>query len=140
MQRTKKQNQAFHALLSTCRIDTEMKREMILGITNGRTTSSADLNSDECQALINALRVKSGLKAEPHNDDPANKMRRKILSICHEMQWTKDGQVDWHRLDTWLKKYGMHHKGLNKLTIKELPAQVTQFEQLLQSFYAKPQV
>lgn len=140
MIRNKHQNRELHVLLSKCGIDKDTKRDMILGMTNMRSTSSADLTTDECQALINALRVKSGLKPEPVKNDAADKMRKKILSICHEMHWTVDGKVDWKRLNTWLKQYGMYHKGLNKLTLAELPAQVTQFEQLLKSFYAKPKV
>jgi hypothetical protein len=140
MIRTKKQNMAFHALIGKIGIDKETKRDMILGMTNMRTSSSKDLTSDECQALINALRVKSGLKPDKVQDDPADKMRKKILSICHEMHWTVNGKVDWRRLDTWLKQYGMYHKSLNKLTLVELPSQLTQFEQLLKSFYAKEKI
>lgn len=143
MKRNNIQNKTFHSLINKLGINAEDKRDMILTITQGRETSSAGLTMEECQALINDMRVKSGLKALPvkfAGSIAANKMRRKILSICHEMRWTIDDKVDMRRLDTWLKKYGMFHIGLNDLSEAQLPEQITQFEQLLTSFYAQREI
>lgn len=138
--RNNKQNAALHALVSELNIDSEQKEELVYQYTNGRTTSSSKMLINECQSLINHLNsIKRGMTPKPDNwkESPENVMRRKILAICHELQWTKDGKVDLQRLDEWLKKSGVFHKKLNDLSLQELPAQITQLEQVLKSFYAK---
>lgn len=138
--RNNKQNAALNGLVGELNIDSEQKEELVYQYTNGRTTSSSKMLIDECQMLINHLNsIKRGMTPKPDKwkETPENVMRRKILAICHELQWTKDGKVDLKRLDEWLKKTGVHHKKLNDLTLQELPAQITQLEQVLKSFYAK---
>lgn len=138
--RNNKQNAALHGLVGELNIDSEQKEELVYQYTNGRTTSSSKMLIDECQMLINYLNsIKRGMTPKPDawKEDPANVMRRKLLAICHELHWTVNGKVDLVRLDDWLKKSGLHHKKLKDLTIEELPAQITQLEQVLKSFYAK---
>jgi hypothetical protein len=138
--RNKQQNSALHALISDLNINAEQKEELVFQYTNERTTSSSKMLITECQSLINHLNsIKKGFTAKPNawKETPANTMRRKILSICHEMKWTISGKVDYAALDVWLLKFGKFHKKLNDLTAEELPAQVTQFEELLKKYYAK---
>lgn len=141
--RNNKQNAALHALVGELNIDTEQKEELVYQYTNGRTTSSSKMLVTECQLLINHLNsIKRCMTPKPDNwkETPENVMRRKILAICHEIQWTKDGKVDLKKLDDWLTKSGVFHKKLNDLTISELPAQITQLEQVQKSFYGKKKI
>lgn len=138
--RTSDQSKRLHAILGKLKIDAEEKREMVYEVTEGRETSSGQLTVAECDRLIQSLQGKQGYKPgmEKYKDDPTDKQRKKILAICREMRWvTSENRVDFIALNTWLLKYGMFHKKLNALSETELPATITQFEQLLKSYYAK---
>lgn len=141
MKRTAKQNNELHYLIGQLGIDAEHKEELVYQYSNGRTTSSAEMIIPECQALINHLKAatKGYSKVKDPKSDPANVMRRKILSICHEMGWKNEisDQIDWEKLNGWLFQYGYLKKDLNSYTLYELPKLVTQFEQLLRDYYAK---
>ena len=90
-------------------------------------TSTKQLTRSQADAMINYL------------DESSDRMRKKILSICHDIGWeTDEGKIDWDRLNAWLKKYGHKHKSnLNYYSKKELTVLVTQFEKLQQSEYEK---
>lgn len=143
MQRNTQQNKTLHGLINKLGISQDMKQEMVFECSHGRTKSSADLSMEECQSLINHLKTIGGqvvqvvhMKPKLENT-PENRMRRKILSICHEMAWKKDGKLDWERINGFLLKSGYKHKALGKYTAQELPILVTQFEQLLKDYYGK---
>lgn len=138
------QNSQLHAIIGKLKIDKETKEELVYQFSGGRSKSSKDLLFDECQHLINYLNaVQKGttqLKARTSGAvyDACNQMRRKILSICHELQWEKaDGKIDWPRLNNYLNKYGYLHKPLNDYIYEELPKLVTQFENLLRDAVRK---
>lgn len=141
MIRNNHQNTVLHKLIADLNIDKETKADLVLQFTQERETSSAKMLVSECQELINHLNIiKNGptdKKQAPAQNSVQNKMRRKILSICHEMNWKIGSQLDWNRINFWLEKYGYLHKELNRYTEAELPKLVTQFENLLQSYYAK---
>lgn len=132
MIRNAQQNKRLHLLIGELNIDKEAKQDMVYQFTNKRETSTAKMNVVECQNMINHL---AQLKKQAV--DKKDRMRKKILSICHEMQWTLNGQIDWKRLNEFLNKSGYLHKPLNDYTLAELPKLVTQFENLLKSYYAK---
>lgn len=136
--RSLKQNNQLHGLIGRLRIDTETKQDLVYAYSGGREVSSKGLWYHECQALINCLfaRTKGAVWSD---SSPENKMRRKILSICHEMRWKDEitDNIDWKHLNDWLKKYGYLHKKLNDYTAAELPTLITQFEHLLRDYYAK---
>jgi len=138
LQRTLKQNNQLHGLLGRLGIDTDTKQDLVYSYSGGREVSSKGLLYHECQALINCLlaRTKGAAWSE---SSPENKMRRKILSICHEMRWKDEitDNIDWKRLNEWLKKYGYLHKKFNDYTALELPKLINQFESLLNHYYAK---
>ena len=125
--RTNKQHRQLFALCNKLRIEKEQREELVYKFTNGRETSSAEMLEPECDKLIAHLHS----LGKPSVNDPADKMRKKILSICHDMHWeTPSGKIDWSRLNNWLAKYGYMHKSLNSYTLEELPTLVTQFERL----------
>ena len=137
MLRTLEQNKRLHKLLGMLKISGEAKEDLIYSFTNKRETSSSKMEVRECQNLNNHLQhlVNELGFAE---DDRANVMRKKILSVCHEMNWKlENGTLDWERLNAWLMKYGYLHKELNEYSYKELPKLVTQFENMIPNFYKK---
>lgn len=143
MQRTISQNNRLYALLSRLRVDKETQDGLVFEYTKGRSKSSKDMTIPECQALINNLQhmvnqisTNTPPPVRPTND-ASNKMRRKILSICHEMRWTINGHLDWKRINDFLIKSGYLHIPLNAYKQEELPKLVTQFEQLLKTYYAQ---
>jgi hypothetical protein len=139
MYRTKDQNIKLHALIGKLQIDAETKAEMVFKCTGGRSKSSADMLIHECTDLIGKLQLMADGKSPQKQFNAAeDKMRKKILSICYEMQWTLAGKLDWNRINFWLKKFGyLHKEELNDYKEAELPKLVTQFENLLKSYYAK---
>jgi hypothetical protein len=145
MKRTLHQNSQLHALVTKLKISAEQKEELVYQFTRGKHISSAQMSVDECQTLINSLKHISRTLfpaiAKPRGmKDAENKMRRKILSICHEMNWKKNNNLDWERINGFILKSGhlnKENKTLNDYTATELPLLITQFEQLLKEYYAK---
>lgn len=131
--RNNQQNKRLHQLLGDLKLSKEAKEDLVYRFTNGRSTSSASMSVTECDAMINELaRNLKNSRAEK-----MDKMRKKIFSICHDLQWElPDGKVDQEKLNNWLMKYGFKHKPLNDYSEKELPTLVTQFENLQKSAYA----
>jgi len=149
MLRNKQQNKALHLLVGELNISSEMKEELVYQFTNGRETSSSKMLVNECQSLINHLNhIKNGTSAtnrkvsnhsvsrmSREDKDKCQKMRRKILSIFHEMGWKKQGQLDWTRINEWLLTRGYLKKALNDYKLAELPKLVSQVEKLLLHHY-----
>jgi len=93
-------------------------------------TSSKDLYFDEANNIINYL------AAMHQKNDPADLMRKKIISCCREMGWHKSGKADMLRIEAWVMKFGYMHKKLNDYTVQELPQLVTQAENMKRSYLA----
>ena len=145
--RTGYQNKIFHSLINELKLDAETKEELVYNFTLCRTKSSAEMHWLEMEQLITALRQRLAsptptlLKREGVSD-PAQKMRRKILSMCHEVhvtKWSEAAQknvIDFARLNAWIAKYGhAKHKTLNEYSVAELPKLVTQFEQVYKHYF-----
>ncbi len=133
MVRTAQQNSRLHLLLGKLNVEKETKEDLVYQFTSGRETSSSKLEFKECQALIDHLG-----RLTKQTFDSGDKMRKKILSVVHELGWeTPSGKIDWKSLNEYLLKFGYLHKTLNDYEYKELPTLVTQFENLLRTEYAK---
>ena len=131
-------------MVSELKIDKEIISDLAHQFSNSRTTSSRELTVSEFQSMLNHLNTLKGgcvskqvKPIEVPIQTADNKMRRKILSICHEMNWKENNQLDWKRINAFMLKSGYLHKTLNSYTEAELPTLVTQFETLLKSYYAK---
>ena len=113
------QSKLLHTLLNSTGL-VPQKKNLIMGFTGGRSDSSKDLTYQEAGALITYLK----------SQDAAHKMRRKIISMAHEMGWKIPGtnKIDMNAINEWCKKYGFGHKLLNEYKEAELPKLVTQFE------------
>lgn len=97
--------------------------------SNGRTESSKELTWLEIDRIIRDL------EHDFKQFDQANTMRRKIISMAHEMDWEFPGhKADMARISAWCEKFGYLHKPLNKYSYKELPRLVTQFESVYNTF------
>lgn len=132
--KSKAQNANLWVLIKKLRLPNDVKEDLVFQYTQGRSRSTRELTASECASMTAHLRR---LESDMMRNSPANRMRRKILSICHEINWRKDGKIDWKHLNEWLTKYGYLHKRLNQYTEQELPKLVTQFERLLADYYAK---
>ncbi|QEM13458.1 hypothetical protein [Mucilaginibacter rubeus] len=70
-------------LLNKLGYDENDKEEACLIHSNGRTTSLRAMDYKETLSLQKALKQACGIPTET----PADKMRKKIISIAHEMRW-----------------------------------------------------
>lgn len=119
-------------MMNTMHIVGDDKEVMILGFTGGRSSSRSDLTFLEAKKLIQHLK-----QTDP-NEPAADKMRKKIISLAHEMHWKlPSGKADMKRIDEWAKKYGYKHKSLDNYSYKELPTLVSQFENMYKGFLNK---
>ncbi|CAN5309619.1 hypothetical protein BH09BAC1_BH09BAC1_14330 [soil metagenome] len=150
MLRNNEQNRRLHQLIGALRIDAEMKGQLVYEFTNGRTSSSSEMEATECRYLIShlaekehqmKLATKEPQKPKPINQnrkedkEKANKMRRKVFAFCHQLGWYvpglfKDGKpvLDYVRIDKFCIASGHAHKALNDYKVDELPMLVSQFE------------
>ena len=134
------------AVCSKHGIDEETRHCMILDWTNGRTESSRLMQNQEIDDLVWKLNNDAGFRAKEQtttDHQRGDKQRKYLLSLCYQLGWTKFSEraqrdvSDVARLDAWCMKYGYLHKPLNSYKYRELPALVTQFEEVVQKHLAK---
>ncbi len=133
---SKKQIIAIRTMLAKAGIaDEEEKKGFILMITDMRTDSISQMTYEEASKAHKFLKDKLIQPFDP-KQDPRYKMRGKILSMAHEMQWYLPGQkkLDIKRLDRWCEKYGHGRKPFNAYTYNELPRLIRQFEKVYVTF------
>lgn len=132
---TSSQNRTIHMLLTQTGLATQ-KANIVFGATGGRSDSSRDLSDAEVRDLISYLRSLPNREA-----DKADKMRKKILSMAHEMGWhiLTHGKyhIDMIRVNAWMQKFSYLHKPLDFYKYNELPRLVTQFEAVYKTFLNK---
>lgn len=137
MERNADQNRQLHAIIGKLGLSKEVKEDLVYEYTGGRSSSSKDMDMQECQALINYLNVLA--RGADQHTDRANRMRRKIIAICHEMGWKLEtGAINMKKVNDFCIQHSTLKKDLNSHTVQELPKLVTQFEQLLKKFYFRP--
>lgn len=107
------------------------KDETIAQASLGRTTSTRELTWDEAESLRRFLYSQQNVAK-----DKANKMRRKIISACHEMHMTlSPGVIDMAQVNAFIVKHGyLKPKELNAYTLQELPKLVTVVERIRDSY------
>ena len=119
------------------------KIDYVVDVTNGRSQSSKDLTDQEYWQLIKVLEneLVAHQSAEQPNPDfeKANRMRRKILSMCHEMGMHLPGttKIDMAEVNKTCIAHSYLKKELNNYTNEELPKLVSQFELILKTYYKK---
>ena len=148
------QNKRLYQLLTMLQLK-EQKEELILEATENRTKSSAELTAMEASHLIKHLEnklpnqqwsVNKWLRdKQAKKDESSDRMRKKILSLCHQMGWyvrdaggklvLKNGkqQLDYTRIDAFCAAKSPQHKALQAHTADELRVLVSIFENVLKS-------
>lgn len=127
------QRSKIAVLINKLGLDIDTKEELIHTHTDGRTTSIRGLKMHEAIQVIQSLTGDQ----KPQNN-PATKMRRKIMSMAHELGWELEGgKLDTKRLNDWCIKYGFGKKKLDDYTEYELTMLVTQFEQAYVTYLKK---
>jgi hypothetical protein len=147
MRRTNKQSGLLHLLLRQLKIDKEGKQELVFAATGGRSTSSWDLTVQECTVLCKQLSEKAKTttapaqvspkpKTEKQWTSPEDRMRKKILSIGHELGLKlNNGSINMARVNAICVERGYLHKKLDLYTRAELPKLIAQFENILRDHY-----
>lgn len=141
------QNKMLHGLLNKTGLMAD-KASIVSGITKGRSESSKELSFDEARLMITwlkqqpiPLRQAQGGILRQAQYDSANLMRRKIISMAHEIGWHNlvngKWQIDMRSLNNWCLQHSYLKKELNKYTTDELPKLVSQFERVYKSFLKK---
>ena len=123
---------AIHTLLNKQGLKEE-KDSIVKSFTAGRTTHSSQMLFEEAASLIGHLK-----KLDPH-DIASDKMRNKILSMAHEMNWRIKGteKVDIDHVNAWCISHGYLKKKLDDYKYNELPKLVSQFDEVYKGFIKK---
>lgn len=139
MNHTTQQHRRLYALLKdTGRMN--HRHDLVHSFSRGRTTNSTELTELEIAELIRNLEQKQQDKPT-HSTASRNgdKMRKRILSMCYTIGWTKYNErinkvvVDMERLNGWMLKYSYLHKELNQYKYSELKDLVSQFEKMVKT-------
>ena len=121
------------ALLSTHGITDDARHDLIFSWTNGRTSSSKDLNDTEIRDLC--------FKLEHQFDAPTvdmylqlecKKLRSQVLKIATEVG-IKDPD-DFIRFNRFMKEHSILHKELKNYTLTELHELVKQFRSIERNY------
>ena len=123
---TKYQMSKIWGYVNSKNLSEKARKDMILSYTGGRTARLSEMTYDEAMELIEKIDIDAYKKIK------ADKMRKKILHLCHLMQWYEKGstKLDFKRIDAFCIERGWKHKPLNAYTYSELPLLVTQFEEV----------
>lgn len=124
MEITNQTLRAIKALFRKLGIDQEQQATMISGFSHARTTHCTEISQPEANRIIRHLR---GLDPD---EKGAERMRRKLIAMAHEIKWEKPGtgQADMERVDGWCRKFSSLKKSLNRHTYKQLPGLLSQFQ------------
>jgi hypothetical protein len=137
---SQEQVKAIYTLLGKFGLRDE-KESIVRSFTANRTDSTRAMKDKEAAALIGHL------KSMDVVDTRSDKMRKKILSMAHEMGWsssakaTEDKQakkkIDMEHVNNWCKSRSYLHKPLDDYTYNELPKLVSQFEEVYKDYLKK---
>ncbi len=122
---TKAQISKIHVLLSQMNI-IELKKDLVSQFSNGRVTSTKDMEINEARALLNYL----------SQYDPLDGMRRKVFSLAYDAgiiygDSPEDKRMNSAKLNMFLTQRGAVKKELNKMDKAELVKTVGQFQQIV---------
>lgn len=136
MEKTVEQLRSIFGMCKQLRIDSENRAEMIIEVTDGRSSSAKDLSYHEAKELIRHLNTIAEGNGKGWNTKQwrMDKMRKKILSFFHEMGYAQGGKLDMEKVNAQIEKLGYKKKPLNQYHYEELPKLVTQFENIRNSY------
>lgn len=132
MIRTSTQNRQLHSLLTKAGLDLEDKETLVHQFTGKRTTRSSEMTRNECQALINELKVLT-------NQDLLDRKRKRVIAHLAEAGFiTEDGRPDMVIIHAWVKRQ-KHKKELNSLNSYQLSELIHAAEKVKDHFISKTQ-
>lgn len=100
------------------------KEEWVGGRTGGRTTQTHEMLAGEAMQMIAWLEDRDG---------SMNRMRRKVISLAHQLGW-KDARdpegkrADYARINNWMVTYTACKKPMARQSAEELKTSLDQFE------------
>lgn len=127
---TTPQLRCIYALLTKLKLK---ETDIVPGFTKDDRETVPQLTKQEAIAII------GWLKENDPEEKKAEKQRRYIISMTHELGWRIPGttKADMKRLDEWMVASSYLHKKLNSYTPKELPKLVTQFQSMYKGYLNK---
>lgn len=138
---TKRSARIFALLAKTGK--TAYRDEVYWEVT-GNKYSTKDLTNEEADRVIKYLDdlYRSQHGPDIHKVDKADRMRKKILSMCHEMGMRlPSGKIDMVQVNKMVAARGHMKKAgkteLNQYTEAELPALIVQFQRIRSSYFRK---
>lgn len=120
----------------------ELKKQMLLDASNGRTDSSKQLTGEEAAILLQYLNAEKNKTQES-----IDLMIRKLFAMAYDLRWIEkkvevtstgiQSKKDFSTVYDWVKKFGYLSKDLKEYKQNELPKLISQFEQGPYSYYLK---
>jgi hypothetical protein len=122
------------------------RSELIQQFTGDKKSSLKELSADEYTRFTTWLHttfIQGGSRADGRSTystaanskyGPLNVMRRKLLALFFKMGYQNESKTDVKAVNAWCRKYGKFHKGLNEMDGVELPAVITQAEEMYRTF------
>lgn len=141
-QSTPKQRRQIMAIIYHLDI-ADMKEKLVLDYTYQRTTSLREMTFEEAMDMIKSMNAKQMTPDTYSKMQKSDRMRKRILSMCHQLSWTyydknqKKQTVSFYKLDAWMMNYSYLHKLLNSYKDNELPRLVHQFEEMFLNYLNK---
>jgi len=127
----KKLNKQLHGLLNQLNL-MKVKGDLVYGITQGRTTSSAEMSENEIRTLINSLKE--------DKESRVKKMRGKIIHyLCLYGMTTPEGDPDYDRIERFVKNIGSRNpnkRNLFTMNPKEMRDVLNQIERMMKKEYS----
>ncbi|WP_121812770.1 hypothetical protein [Mucilaginibacter kameinonensis] len=122
---TKDQIKKARTLLAKAGLTEENKKDLVFSFSDGQTDSLTAMGYEDTQLLFAHLEQ---LVGQPPSE--ADKMKRKIISLAHEMHWEKPGttKVDMKRVNDWCES--MFSAPLDGLFYLDLVKAVSAFNQV----------
>lgn len=121
---TTKDTARYHLLLKECGLGEDDKEALLYSFSDGRATSSTELEPAEAKALLKFL--------QDRHSEMCKKMRGKIIHyLCLLGYVNSNDTPDWDRINAFIVDLGSNNPRrviLNFLYHSELPAVVTQVE------------
>lgn len=109
------------------------RQDLIAQFSENKKTSLRELTEGEYREFIVYVnRLVNNSNSSEY--EVLNNMRRKLLAIFYKMGYTDNGKTDVKAVDSWCRKYGMHHLGLNHMNREQLAQVITQAETMLKKY------
>lgn len=109
----------LYALLRKLGLDAEVKREIILNVTDGRTEHSSELTAQEMAMLLNKLQQQAvGQEAYRQQRVLNNTRWRLIYALRDKGMVLSDGTPDYDRIHSYIQHYWGKH--INRMSLPEL--------------------